>query len=305
MTRAVVLLAAYNGRHYVKELIDSIPAWIDILVSDDGSSDGTVELIKSLDRSGLYFLESPRSGSASKNFAYLINNVVLDYDYFFLADQDDVWIDGKAEALFDAISVAESRGGKEVPCLVFSDAQVVDERLKLKEDSFLASQGLNSAFKNNFKLLCCQNVGQGATFLFNRAMLSKLRPMPSDCIMHDWWMMLVAAAFGKIEYVDRALILYRQHSANVVGASRIGVFQQLKRFLFARQSLVTALYNTQINTHLFFERYGCDLDDELSRFSRAYGSLDKRSFLSRKAFALKHRLRKSTILRTIGFYTYI
>ena len=38
--------------------------------------------------------------------------------------------------------------------------------------------------------------------------------------MHDWWLALVASAFGKISYIESALVLYRQHDNNAVGAKQ-------------------------------------------------------------------------------------
>jgi hypothetical protein len=43
-------------------------------------------------------------------------------------------------------------------------------------------------------------------------------PVSQNAIMHDWWLALVAAATGYIDYVDRPLVFYRQHTKNSIGA---------------------------------------------------------------------------------------
>ena len=37
-------------------------------------------------------------------------------------------------------------------------------------------------------------------------------------LMHDWYLALLATAFGKLIYIDQPTELYRQHSSNVLGA---------------------------------------------------------------------------------------
>lgn len=56
--------------------------------------------------------------------------------------------------------------------------------------------------------------------LFNRALRDKLTDtVPDGLRMHDWWIALIASAFGRIIYLDEPLLLYRQHTGNVVGGS--------------------------------------------------------------------------------------
>lgn len=305
MCNGVVLLASYNGSKYVKSLVSSIDEVLDIAVSDDASVDDTCQILADLNRKGLFFLPKKRHGSASANFAYLINEVSAGYDYYFLADQDDVWVEGKLGYLLDEIKKLESRLGRKTPLLVFSDSAVVDENLRLARRSFLRSEGLDPCFKNSFKLLCCQNVGQGATFIFNQALLERARPIPAGIIMHDWWLMLVASAFGKIGFVDKQLLLYRQHSANVVGASGLGLLPQMQRFLFEKEELKRSLRNTQVNAALFVEVYRSVLPADLAVFLDGYSTLHKKSFFYRKWFSIKYGLRKTTLARTLGFYSYI
>lgn len=301
----VVLLAAFNGAKFILPLIDSMDDSLDIAVSDDGSTDLTYSIVEELGREGLYFLPRQVSGSASANFAYLFNTVSNHYCRYFFADQDDVWVREKLALNCAELSRLEAIHGASTPCLVFSDANVVNEHLISLNPSFLKAEGLDYKFKDSFKLLCCQNVGQGATFAFNRALLDIVRPMPSDVIMHDWWVMLAAAAFGKIGFVDRPLILYRQHSSNVLGSKGNGILLQLNRFLFRKEELKHSLVRTQRNAALFLDSYRDILSKEHVEFLEGYSALSSRGFFKRKYFSIKHGLRKTTIARTLGFYTYI
>ena len=63
-----------------------------------------------------------------------------------------------------------------------------------------------------------QNVVSGCTCLVNQKCINAALPFPSEAIMHDWWLALVAARLGEISYLDESTICYRQHDHNVVGA---------------------------------------------------------------------------------------
>lgn len=303
--KGVVLLAAYNGAKFIAPLVNSIDRSLDVAVSDDASTDDTVAVLQGLERAGLYLLPSVRSGSAGANFAYLVNNVPDVYDRYFFADQDDVWTNAKLERNLVELASLETQYGANTPCLVFSDAKVVDQNLSSLNSSFLKAEGLDYRFKDSFKLLCCQNVGQGATFAFNRALLNVLRPMPNDVIMHDWWAMLAAAAFGKISFIDEPLILYRQHEENVLGSKSEGLIEQFSRFVFHRSELKRALRRTQSNASMFLKVYFSDLPSDLIEFLTGYSTLGGKSFVQRKRFSLQHGLKKTTLARTLGFYTFI
>jgi rhamnosyltransferase len=46
--------------------------------------------------------------------------------------------------------------------------------------------------------------------------------------MHDWWLALIAAAFGAIGFIDTPTVLYRQHATNVIGSR--SYFKKIKHF---------------------------------------------------------------------------
>jgi hypothetical protein len=67
-------------------------------------------------------------------------------------------------------------------------------------------------------VLLTQNFVTGCATVINRSLLELATPLPADVIMHDWWLALCAAACGRIEYLPHALVRYRQHGANQIGA---------------------------------------------------------------------------------------
>ena len=72
--------------------------------------------------------------------------------------------------------------------------------------------------RNRFARLLVSNTVTGCTALCNEALLRRALPIPPAAVMHDWWLALVAGAFGRLSFIDAPLLQYRQHGANTIGA---------------------------------------------------------------------------------------
>jgi glycosyltransferase involved in cell wall biosynthesis len=101
-----LLLATKNGARYLDEQLCSYIAqtfenW-SLHVSDDGSSDDTIDVIKRFaTTSGRVrtLCEGPHLGHA-QNFLSLARNSSIVADYFAFSDQDDIWYPDKLERDF-------------------------------------------------------------------------------------------------------------------------------------------------------------------------------------------------------------
>jgi hypothetical protein len=221
-----IVLATHNGQAYVGELIDSLRRqtlsdWT-LIVGDDRSNDQTPEIVRSAarkdDRIVLVENAANRLGP-TRNFARL---AAAAYDagarYVFFADQDDVWLPEKMAVLLRRMQDAEREADCAQPILVHSDLFVVDERLRPVHPSLRRFSGLQWRAVNPLRTLLVHNFVAGCGMLVNRRLFELALPIPEDAVMHDWWLALCAAAAGRIVSLDEALTLYRQHSANAVGA---------------------------------------------------------------------------------------
>ena len=233
-----VLLATYNGERFLAEQIDSILAQdypnLSILARDDGSTDGTPTL---LERYAARYPHrftrmppSPPSGDAKWNFLHLMQAATA--DYLCLADQDDVWLPAKVTQSMQAMARLERQHGKPTPLLVFTDLRVVDQGLNEKYASFWRHQRIDPRSIHSFRRLLTQNVVTGCTALMNAGLCRLATRMPPEAYMHDWWIALVAAAFGAADYLPHATVAYRQHSHNVLGAVEHGRGNLVPRFRF-------------------------------------------------------------------------
>ena len=102
----------------------------------------------------------------------------------------------------------------------------------------------------------------GCTALINESLAEKALPIPENAIMHDWWLALVATAFGKLVYLDIPLVHYRQHSNNAIGAKKFTkvsvVSMSLWRRILARKPN-EHLIEVAIQAAEFNRRYGPQL----------------------------------------------
>lgn len=311
-TDILILLAVHNGARYLRAQLDSIfssaySGRVSVLAGLDPSTDDSRRVLAEYADKGLTYVEHVApSGSAAGNFSRLLCRAPeFQERYFGLSDQDDVWLPEKLRLSMGKLREMEQAHGASVPLLVFTDAEVVDDDLKTVAASFWRYEKLDPDSCRSCKRLALQNVGQGCTFVFNRALLEKLRDIPPEARMHDHWMMLVAAVFGRIAYVDEPTLKYRQHGANALGSKGQRPGSVLRRFVYARQGIRQALLASERQAGAFVQRYGDALPSEQRRFLLGFSQLSDYGWLSRRVFCLRHGLRMSSGLRTIGLYLMI
>jgi glycosyltransferase involved in cell wall biosynthesis len=221
-----ILLSTYNGEAYLEAFLNSIISQTNrefiLLIRDDGSSDGTTDIVHKFTSqySNFIFLESKGNLGSKLSFGELLEYALSKnhFNYFMFADQDDVWLDDKISVSIQKIKEMEGRY-LNLPILIHTDLIVVDEELNLLADSFWKYQHLNPKF-DQLNRLIMQNVITGCTVMFNHKLAKLSYSIPDNSIMHDWWIGLVASAFGKIGYIAKPTIYYRQHSTNTLGAKK-------------------------------------------------------------------------------------
>ena len=237
-TAIEVVLPTYNGEPYLEAQLASIDAQTlrpsRVLLRDDGSSDGTQELIARLQqRYGAWLQVLPADGNlgCTANVNRLLQATTS--PYVALADQDDLWLPHKLERASALMQELEARLDATTPLLVHGDLELVDADGQRLGCRYLERQRLDPHRCTPVDL-ALTNVVTGCTAVLNRALLHKALPIPPEALMHDWWLALVASAFGQIGLVEEPGVLYRQHGDNVLGAQGLGLVywrQRLKCLL--------------------------------------------------------------------------
>lgn len=303
-----LVIATYNGEQYLDEQISSINEQklddnykVKYICVDDGSSDDSLSILHHKiplnNCNNIYNKDNSNSGPC-KNFSRGLEKTTS--DYIMLSDQDDIWLPDKIKKSFDKLKEIEDKIGKDKPILVFTDLCVVDRDLNTICDSFFTYQSMNPSWSNDFMQLLVQNVAPGCTMIFNRALLDKARPIPEDAIMHDWWLILVASAFGQVSYLDEPTILYRQHGNNQVGAKKISVLSYWKGF---RKSTIN-LINTSKQASVFVQHYENEINliftkDELASINN-FSNITNRGLFKNLASFFNGEFRKNNLIRNLG-----
>lgn len=225
----LVLLATYNGSPFLQEQLDSIYSqskgrdW-QLLVRDDGSSDGSMEILQAYStkyRNTFIVNDGLGQLGAKGNFSNLLEVArERDASCYCLADQDDVWRRDKIASQVECMREL-TRAYPDKPLLIHSDLEVVDSGLYPLHRSFMRYQGIRHEDMAPLEVLLAQNFVTGCTVMINRPLLEVAVPIPEEALMHDWWLALCAAGLGHIAYVDKPLVKYRQHGKNEVGARRL------------------------------------------------------------------------------------
>ncbi len=281
--RVTVLMATYNGRTWIDEQIDSIldqrGVDVTLLVSDDGSTDGTVEHVAQ--RAGQdrrIRLLPPRDGTpgVTGNFLHLFMTHRPDGSYVAFTDQDDVW---HLDKLSRQIAILEAEHAD----VTSSNVTSFDQSGK---KTLIDKAGAMQRWDHIFEA-----AGPGSTYVFTPEFHEKLRDALelldySAIGVHDWYVYAISRAIGAKWIVSATPTLdYRQHEANVQGANRgLGAytdrFARLRSGFYRGQFLAVACAVRQVATY----------DDQVMEdLSTLIGELEDTSVSGRLKFARRWR----------------
>ena len=236
-----VALCTFNSALFIEDQLRSIlgqsvlPA--EIVISDDGSTDDTLTRVQAVFGEyrdapiALRVLAGEVQLGVTRNFQRAVE--ACTGDLIALSDHDDVWH-------FDRLSSAITAFEVEPELLLqHSDARLVDEYgdpLELSLfDALAVSRGERDALAEGraFDVYLRRNLATGATVLFRQSLLRLALPFPIEWV-HDEWLAIVAAAVGRVGFIDQELIDYRQHSGNEIGVEKPTLRYRVKRALQPR-----------------------------------------------------------------------
>lgn len=266
-----ILMCTYNGESFLAEQLASFErqvyrSWT-VYASDDGSQDGTLDLLKmssaQWELGRLQIVEGPRRGFVA-NFLSLTCQTDIKAEFYAWADQDDVW---KEDKLQKALAWLKSIPAH-IPALYCGRTELIGESG--------VSFGYSPKFRlaPNFSNALVQNIGGGNTMVFNQAARALLQEAGDKLIIpsHDWWAyQLVSGAGGLVHYDPVPTVLYRQHAENLVGTNS-SWFARLKRLRMAFQGRFYE-WNTQ-NIHaleIMRHRLSQEHQAKLAQFKAARG----------------------------------
>lgn len=293
-----VLLATYNGEKYLKEQIDSILEQsyknIRLIISDDCSKDGTVEIIKQYQQKDnrVILYEQKINLGYVKNFEFLLTKV--ENEIYMLSDQDDVWKNDKIEKSYKKLKQEDAD-------MVFTDVEIVDSNLKPLYPSFNKFMKLERKIKktSGVERQYLYNCVTGCTVMSKKKFIEKMLPFPTNSkyLIHDMWMGLIVSMYGKMVYLDETTIYYRQHGNNQVGTEKIShgftEFEDVRN-LFINVKL--GVFGGYVENN---DRFIPDLRNKNRKALEYYQNIKDKKNINFKGWGIFHQLYKN---ETIYYY---
>ncbi len=213
------IIATYNGEAFLKTQIDSIlsqlPGDSEIIISDDGSTDRTIEIIHQYDDARFKLFINNDTRGAINNFENALKHVTG--DIIFLSDQDDIWKPDKVKVCLEYLRQYD---------IVVSDCDIIDENDNIVLQSYFARRKSRNGLVKNL----WANTYLGCCIAFNKKVLNISMPFPKDIPMHDIWLGFVGELFFKTCFINKPLVSYRMHRQNLspttVGISPHSIFSK-------------------------------------------------------------------------------
>lgn len=215
-----ILLGVFNGASTLPEQLDSIRAqshsdW-SLLVSDDGSSDDSSNVISSFAANFPERTVISRKGPGrgfQANYVHLLRQVRDDIPFAAFCDQDDVWFPSKLQTALEALRTVSA--GR--PAIYCGRTLYCDESMRSLRRSPLFRR------PPSFRNALVQSIAGANTFVLNREAIDLLQASVdpgSGIVSHDWWAyQLVSGAGGDVIYDPEPQVRYRLHRRNLVGAN--------------------------------------------------------------------------------------
>ncbi|MEA1916325.1 MAG: glycosyltransferase family 2 protein [Campylobacterota bacterium] len=207
-----IAMCTYNGERFINEQLDSILNQtyknLEIIITDDCSSDKTVEIIREYEKSDsrIKFHQNEKNLGFVKNFEKAIS--FCSGEYIALADQDDIWKLNKLEVFLDEI---------EDNVLIYSDAILIDADGNETGNQLIRPSGCLVRGKCN-KAFFLRNCVSGNTLMFKKELVEHIMPIPSEMSYHDIWIAFVASTYGTITYTEEPMTYYRRYAEQVTSA---------------------------------------------------------------------------------------
>ena len=259
--KVAVVLSTYNGEKYIKQQIESILNQtypnIEIYVRDDGSKDGTVNILKDYEKQGKIKLYPSKNVGFIKSFFECLS-FCDDADCYAFCDQDDEWFEEKIQRAVDMLKEKD----KNKPLLYFADYDYYDENMNFIAHSKSHKNG--PSFRN--AIVDCITLGINTVINKTTRDIMVNSGIEKSC-GHDWTAYMICSGMGEVIYDKVPTLKYRRTGKNVSpGGKGFIAFQiwRIKKF--------------------FINDYFSKVKEELIEFEELFG--DKLSDKDRKLLSL-------------------
>ena len=279
-----VVMATYNGERFLRQQLNSLCDQEfkadEIVVSDDHSSDQTIQILEEYNSILAYTANHGKRGVIS-NFKNAASRAKTG-NYMAFADQDDLWLSNKLSASMDMLLRSED---KSLPCMVYSDPIVINNEDEVSAQSLWTILGFNK-YQHKLETILFGNPAGGCTMLINPELAKYISTIPDDSYMHDAWLTLCAYTFGKAIVMKEQVLLYRQHDSNVTFSNDYKQTSRFKRILKEVKSAISGrntLFAEQfVFVKQFYTYFREEIPEDKKRIFESFLNLENASYLKKK-----------------------
>jgi len=209
--KVLIAISTYNGAKWMEKQLDSIFSQIGIeiqvIVRDDGSSDGTEQVIANHPNRELITLYRGHNlGPSASFFQLMLLSRGFKFDYLGFSDQDDIWLPEKMIEGIKFLSVANAK----VYASKRDSFVVQNEKIKIfkKSSNKIVPSLMNSFFENVF---------HGSTLILTKEyveVLNAIIPLGME-VEYDNWIYSISCYHKVAAFDQRSFVLHRLHESNV------------------------------------------------------------------------------------------
>jgi glycosyltransferase involved in cell wall biosynthesis len=288
-----IALAAFKGERFIAQQLESFGRQTrlpdEVVVSDDQSPDKTLEVIQTFASSAPFpvkIVVNQQDHGVNGNFENAVRN--CQHEIILFSDQDDVWLPEHVAKLAQPL--------EEDPALtlVVSNSRMVNQQLAPLDHTSVDAYRLSVSFLNQtnrantrqFELFARHRMFLGHGMAFRSAILPYLLPFTPNC-GYDEWVALLAAAAGRMLYIEEPLTLYRIHQSQVSANKKHSIFQTARahfQALSSQEEEVIAKWLELKQRILAFPDFVPNAAYVISVFDDKLDFLNKRKAIRRSSF---------------------
>ena len=257
LPRVSAVIAAYNYERYLPEALDSALAQdypaelLEIIVVDDGSTDGTPDVARR------YAAEHPeriryiRQDNAGLAAATTRGLHEARGDLITLLDADDAWVTSRTRLLVDALG-RNPRAG-----LVYGDMEVIDGDGRHLARSWLA-EAAQTPFRGRVAAhLLRSNFVIAPSLMFRSRFRDRVCPIPSFFPAQDWYIAARVADVAEVDFVPAVVARYRRHGANMSHGkdTQADIAKLFRRDLGMRRWMLANLRSSELTVEDLADAY--------------------------------------------------
>ncbi len=216
-----IVIATYNGEAFLRQQLESVfiqlPENSEIVISDNGSTDNTINVINQYNHPRVKLLINKEKKGVINNFENALK--FASGEIIFLCDQDDIWKPDKVAICYAYLSKYD---------IVVSDCEIIDNKNNIIVNSYFSRRNSGKGVIKNL----WANTYLGCCIAFRRKILEVVLPFPKNITMHDIWFGFVGEIFFKTHFIAQILVSYRMHDDNVspttIGISPYGLLSKFR-----------------------------------------------------------------------------